>query len=130
MKITTGLLIMISTIALAACRDESSIIKLENDKKCRPLNLKVGQEIVVSLEGNPSTDYRWLLVNQPNFLRLTEEIKEVNHSNKGQLGRAERHLWRYQVRSKGKGNLRFMYQRPWESDQVCNKQFNCKIISQ
>lgn len=131
MTFTKGFLMVIGTLTLVACNGGSSIIKLDNDKRCRPLRVETGQEIVVSLEGNSSTGYRWLVVNQPHFLTLMKENQEkTTTKKKDQIGKPERTVWHYKVHSKGEGSLRYTYQRPWETNQTFNRTFNCKIISQ
>lgn len=120
MKFMKGLFVIIgSTVLCIACRDSSSVITIHDEKNCRPLYVKTGQDVLVSLKGNRSTGYRWLMVNQPHFLSLIEE----------KTTKPEKTLWRYKVHSKGVGNLRFTYQKPWESDQHANQHFNCKIVN-
>jgi len=75
---------------LMACHDNPSVIKLKNDKHCRPLQVKTGQEVIVSLKGNHSTGYRWLVVNQPHFLSLIEEKNEENSAKTTQRGKPEK----------------------------------------
>lgn len=127
MKFIRSLFIIIgSAVLVVACRESPSLITIEDEKNCRPLYVKTGQDIVVSLKGNQSTGYRWIMVNQPHFLSL---IEEKNEAKTTKPGKPEETVWRYKVHSKGAGNLRFTYQRPWESDQRANKHFNCKIVN-
>ncbi|TEA26579.1 hypothetical protein O970_08225 [Candidatus Schmidhempelia bombi str. Bimp] len=132
MKLSKMMIGVISATALSACAGNlHSTIKLENDRSCKPLYVKVGQRIKLALESNPSTGYDWLLANQPPFLTLLDSQKNTyqNQPNDTRLGQPIKSIWYYRVNAKGTGQLQFNYQRPWQQNILPDTQFNCQIIS-
>lgn len=130
MKFTKSSVLVFLALTLFACHDSSSVIKLDSDKHCKPLKVKQGQEIIVTLETNPSTGYKWLIVNQPHFLTLIEpEPGDANPGRKDIIGKPDRISWHYKIQGKGEDNLRYVYQRPWEKNRDATRTFNCKIVS-
>ncbi|MCO6523894.1 MAG: protease inhibitor I42 family protein [Candidatus Schmidhempelia sp.] len=132
MNLAKTISVIISATMLSACSGRlHSPSKLENDHDCKPLYVKVGEKIVISLDSNPSTGYDWLLVNQPDFLTQLDTKRNIyqNQSSNAPLGKPSKSIWYYQINAKGTGQLQFNYQRPWQQQIFPEFQFNCQIIS-
>jgi inhibitor of cysteine peptidase len=78
-------------------------------------SLRVGDRLMVELEGNPTTGYVWenSLTYEYAILRESQEV-EFRPSS-GLLGAGGRFLFRYYAVDVGVQAFRFVYHRPWES---------------
>lgn len=121
------LLPFLPLLVLAGCASTPpSSIALDDDAKC-PLTLQRGQILILSLQSNPTTGYRWHLRDV-----TTEQLKslgpEVFSSPKtGVIGGDGTSTWRFEAANTGTGRLYLTYQRPWESDSEPAGLFDCRI---
>lgn len=88
--------------------DEGAIIRLGQH-----------QNLVVRLKGNPSTGFRWSLVDAGKPLLkgdVDQESKEFEPDERtsGMLGASGYEVWRFSPTGRGETTLRFEYRRPWE----------------
>ena len=83
--------------------------------------LRVGQTLQVRLKGNPTTGYRWLMVETPGQTFLKAEggdaryEPEVPPSNSPMVGAGGHEVWTLHPVRTGEGVIRFEYRRPWEN---------------
>lgn len=111
---------------LAACSSTpSGSVLLENQARC-PQNLEQGQMLILRLPSNPSTGYRWELLESAGS-QLRSLGPEVYSSPDGDavIGAQGHSTWRFQAAAAGEGHLRLVYQRPWEQEPV--EHFECPV---
>ncbi len=76
------------------------------------IDLNKGDILEVTLEGNPSTGYSWLLGSEVSLLEpVGEPVFEPASNLVGSPGKI---TMRFNVVEKGEGTLQLVYQRPWE----------------
>lgn len=110
---------------LVGCASSSSSLLIENQARC-PQNLELGQTLTLRLPSNPSTGYRWELINAaPEILNsLGPEV--FNPGSQGQIVGAPGHsVWRFTAHSSGSGELALAYKRPWENEIA--EHFQCSL---
>lgn len=81
------------------------------------IQVTLPQTLRVRLRGNPSTGYRWLLVDsgKPVLNSETDEGEFApDGSGTGLMGAGGYEVWRFHPAAAGKTTLRFEYRRPWE----------------
>ena len=77
--------------------------------------LAVGQELLISLPGNPSTGFSWTTEHVPAFLEQIGEEEYFSDKPPGNMvGGGGTFRWRFLAKEKGTDTLRFVYRRPWE----------------
>ncbi|PTU76108.1 protease inhibitor I42 family protein [Pseudomonas mangrovi] len=109
----------------AACSSAPpSSVLLENQARC-PQQLAQGQMLILRLPSNPSTGYRWELLNTPDALRSLGPEVYSSPDKVDMVGAAGHSTWRFQATAAGKGSLRLAYQRPWEPEPI--EHFECRL---
>lgn len=107
------------------CATSSNNLLIDDQSRC-PQRLEVGQTLTLSLPSNPSTGYRWEVVNAaPEILRsLGPEV--FNPGSQGQIvGAPGNSVWRFTAQHTGNGELQLAYKRPWENEIA--EQFQCNL---
>ncbi len=79
----------------------------------RPIELRVGQELVLNLESNPSTGYSWSLTDtrHPVLISLGKPTYKHAASVPGAGGLQS---WTFRATEPGVQTLKLEYRRPWE----------------
>ncbi len=84
------------------------------------IDLNVGDLLVFALHGNPTTGYRWQLVDALDN-GILEEIDGIDYLpdpiDPAMVGGGGTFFFRYTAVSSGTQTLRFDYQRPWETEE-------------
>ena len=95
----------------------------------RRVELQRGQELVVALDANPTTGYRWEIVGgAPAALEPLGEGQYVPAPVPGgRVGGGGTMTWRFRAVRPGSGALRLEYRRPWEKDGPPARTFNCAV---
>jgi predicted secreted protein/Tol biopolymer transport system component len=81
------------------------------------IELELGKLLVVTLESNPSTGYRWELVENNNFVLKQfgeTEFKSSDTSEPPLVGAGGWEIFRFKAVSAGQTTLELIYHRPWE----------------
>jgi len=77
--------------------------------------LRVGDRLMVVLEGNPTTGYEWSNTLTYEFATLRETAEVEFRPDSSLMGAGGLFLFRYEAFRVGPQAFRFTYQRPWES---------------
>ena len=85
------------------------------------LGLALGQIGEIRLPSNPSTGYRWALV-EPSTDLLTLLDHDFTAARSELMGAPGEERWSFQAVRKGAGELRFEYRRPWEPVEIAPAQ--------
>ncbi|MFC2078002.1 protease inhibitor I42 family protein [Candidatus Bipolaricaulota bacterium] len=81
------------------------------------VTLRLGDRLLVALEGNPTTGYEWTNTLLHEFAVLRETEEREFRPNSDLVGAGGVFLFRYEAAYVGPQAFRFAYQRPWESVQ-------------
>ena len=75
--------------------------------------LHVGDEVTISLSGNPSTGYTWKIerVNRDILKLIGRKFVPLQHKA-GVVGKSGTYVFRFRALTHGKTTLRFIYVRP------------------
>ncbi|MES2819863.1 MAG: protease inhibitor I42 family protein [Pseudomonadota bacterium] len=120
------LLLPVGLTLLTACAQHPAAVTLEQQGKC-PLYLNGGQTLILSLPSNPSTGYRWQLLDAaaPTLRSLGPEVYSAEET--GLVGSGGRSTWRFQAADAGEARLLLHYLRPWETGVAPAETFDCLI---
>ena len=81
------------------------------------VDLRVGQELVVRLAGNPSSGFRWRLIDVLETAPLQTAgppVLETGATSTAMPGASGTEVWRFRAGQPGPQTLRFEYRRVWE----------------
>lgn len=83
----------------------------------KPVALVVGQEVVVRVQGNPSTGYAWSQVPVDGSILATGvAVFESDEKPAGMVGVGGTEVLRFRATAVGTETLTLRYARPWETD--------------
>jgi inhibitor of cysteine peptidase len=88
----------------------------EADATTRAL-MRVGDRLMVLLEGNPTTGYQWTNTLEYEYAVLRETQEAEFRATSGLIGAGGVFIFRFHAVDVGPQAFRFAYQRPWESVQ-------------
>ncbi|TAK31783.1 MAG: hypothetical protein EPO21_16720 [Chloroflexota bacterium] len=90
------------------------------------VDLKLGQELVVNLEGNPATGYMWEVreINQAILQKKGDATFEPKVERPGASGTV---TLRFEPKAEGESPLRLVYRRPWEQDKPSSRSFSVAV---
>jgi len=95
------------------------------------VELKLGQILVVTLESNPTTGYRWEQAeNQQSILKQIGEA-DFKPSETGEpplVGAGGWEIFRFRAASAGQMTLQLVYHRPWEEGVEPPKTFSLQVV--
>jgi inhibitor of cysteine peptidase len=110
-----ALLTLLVALTLAAgCRPQQQEVKASIDDAGREMQLKKGQTLVVTLEGNPTTGYSWE-VAEPLDEQVLRQAGEAEFKQESEaLGAGGVQILRFEAVNAGQITLKLVYHRPWE----------------
>lgn len=93
------------------------VLAAETEPAPIPVNLKVGQQTTVLLDGNPTTGYVWRLAGKTNHIIVSAELTCPAQENNGFCcGFPTPTTLTLTALSPGKKVVRVYYARPWEKN--------------
>jgi len=110
-----ALLTLLLALTLAtACSPQQQEVKATIDDAGREMQLKKGQTLVVTLEGNPTTGYSWE-VAEPLDEQVLRQAGEAEFKQESEaLGAGGVQILRFEAVNAGQITLKLVYHRPWE----------------
>ena len=97
----------------------------------KEVKAKVGEIVVVELDGNATTGYSWSEQPGRNDAVLEAQGSEyVAKQQPGMVGGGGRAYFRYLVKAAGTAEIKLGYARPWERDNPPARLFNVKIVAE
>lgn len=102
-------------------------VTLDGNANGKRVELARGQELVLSLEENPTTGFRWEVVQ--NAAAVMELLGEGQYAATptGRVGSGGTTTWRFKAAQTGSDTLRLVYRRSWEKDQPPAETFSCTV---
>ena len=114
--------------------DEPVEIRVSNNDANKEIKAKVGEIIVIELDGPTANGFVWheMPGRTDSVLEAKgEEYKQsLPPSAGGMVGIGDKAFFRYLVKTPGKTEIVFGYARPWEQDKSPAQLFNVKILAE
>ncbi len=107
------LCLLASVLALFTGQSFATPVTITAVDAARSIHLRVGEEMVLKLENNPSTGYSWIL-NEAKHPGLVSLGKPTYADHSPMPGAGGIQSWNFRAVERGVQSLRFEYQRPWE----------------
>ncbi len=124
-----ALLTLLAALTVAAgCSPQQQEVKASIDDAGREKQLKKGQALVVTLEGNPTTGYSWEVAEplDEQVLRQAGEAEFKQESDA--LGAGGVQILRFEAMNAGQTTLKLVYHRPWEKDVEPLETYSIQIV--
>ena len=99
-------------------KPDQPLIVVETRDMGATVDLGLAQQLQVRLDGNRTTGFQWLLIDQTGgILETIGEAPryEPSAESAGLLGGGGTENWLFRPARRGEGLLRFEYRRPWEN---------------
>lgn len=126
MTIAHSLSLVAAIALLSACASPSKSVTVQEQTQC-PLNLHVGQPMILSLPSNPTTGYRWA-VREDAASVLKSLGPEVYSASQSDLVGGDGHsTWRFQATASGEAQLLLNYAQPWDTSTEPAETFDCLV---
>jgi inhibitor of cysteine peptidase len=120
------LLLPLSLALLAACASApQQNVSVEKQSTC-PLQLKTGQNLILTLPSNPTTGYRWAIQDSAGGVLRALSPEVYSSTESGVIGGGQS-TWRFQAFAAGQGRLRLTSLQPWEPEAEPTETFDCAI---
>ena len=126
-------LVMLFTLLLAlivatGCSPQHQEVKATVDDNGREMQLKKGQTLVVTLEGNPTTGYSWE-VAEPLDAQVLRQAGEAEFKAESEaLGAGGVQILRFEAVTAGQITLKLVYHRPWEKDVEPLETYSIQVV--
>jgi len=107
-------------LSATVCGLSIELYRLVTDEDAgRTLDLRVGDHLMVVLQGNPTTGYEWsnaLLYEYAVLRELAEPEYRPTSMDTGMVGAGGLYIFRFEAVDVGPQAFRFVYQRSWETN--------------
>ena len=125
--LATVLLLAGSVVLLA---DESKMLALTADDNGKTVTVKVGQAVVVSLKGNPTTGFSWALAGiEGQSVALDGKVQYKENANpEGMVGVPGMFQAKFKATKLGQFKVKLEYRRPWEKDKKAVQTFEITVV--
>jgi inhibitor of cysteine peptidase len=118
-------LLLVAVMLVAGCGPKA--VELGADDNGREIELARGQTLVVSLESNPTTGYRWEVVELEG--QLLQPVGEAEyHPRSDAIGAPGVEILRFKALNAGRTPLKLVYHRPWEKDAEPLETFSLQVV--
>ena len=107
----------------------SEEVNINEQDNGRWINLKQEQFVVVTLQSNPTTGYRWeTLANQDSILEQIGEAEfKPSETPAPPIGGGGWEIFRFMAVSRGQTTLTLVYRRPWETGVEPQSTFSVQV---
>ncbi len=121
--------VLLAVLVLAAGCGTFREVKLDADDNGRQIELGKGQTLVITLESNPTTGYRWETTEfEESVLRLMGEAEFQPSDPQGPPGTGGTETFRFEAMSAGQMALKLVYHRAWEEDVEPLETFSLQVV--
>jgi inhibitor of cysteine peptidase len=134
-RINIFLTALVSVITLSACSQPQSIqvsppeqLPIAASDNGTKVNAFVGQELVITLDGNPSTGYTWETKDMDPTMFSQDGETQFTSSNPDVVGSGGTQTLTIRILKTGNASLTLIYHRPWETDVAPVDTFSFELL--
>ena len=111
--------------------DAPAEVRVTSGEAGKEVKAKVGETVVIELDGNATTGYTWSEMPGLNESVLESKGNEyVARQRPGMVGGGGKAYFRYLVKAPGTAEIKLGYARPWEKENPPARLFNVKIVAE
>ena len=125
-KAFVSFVLLLTTLTILVACGPANQVKLDAGDDGSQVELQVGQKLVVSLEGNPTTGYTWEAADLDE--KVLRQVGEAEFkADSGATGAGGTQTLRFEAVNSGQTTLKLAYLRPWE-DAAPEKTFSVQVV--
>ena len=129
-SLATLLTLLVALTVATACSAQQQEIKASIADDGREMQLKKGQTLLVTLEGNPTTGYSWE-VAEPLDEQVLRQAGEAEFKAESEaLGAGGVQILRFEAVNAGQTTLKLVYNRPWEKGVEPLETYSIQVVVQ
>ncbi len=122
------LTLLLALTVATGCSPKQQEVKASIDDDGREKQLKKGQTLVVTLEGNPTTGYSWEVAEPLNEQVLRQAGEPEFKQESDALGAGGVQILRFEAVNAGKFTLKLVYHRSWEKDVEPLETYSIEVV--
>ncbi|MBA7689260.1 hypothetical protein ES703_97765 [subsurface metagenome] len=110
---------------------QGAVVHVDEYDAGSQVELDQGQVLIVTLESNPTTGYRWEVVETLDSILEHIGLAEFQPSDTVEpplVGAGGWEIFRFKAISAGQMTLQLVYHRPWEENVEPLKTFSCEVV--
>jgi len=124
-----GGFLLIALFTASGCSPSLKEIDVGMSDNGSQVHLEVGQLLVVTLESNPTTGFRWEVAElDEGILKQTGEAEFVPESEEPIPGMGGIEIFRFEAAAQGEVMLKMVYLRPWEEGVEPLEVFSISVV--
>jgi predicted secreted protein len=111
-KLAPRAALLLAALVFVGCRgygDVSKAVELSEQDSGSSIVVKVTQVLIITLEANHSTPYRWVLAQEPDP-NVLEKVADTYESEDGPPGAGGHEVWRFRAIGEGSANILLTYE--------------------
>ena len=112
---------------ITSCSSRQAILTVADNGKT--FQVKAGEQIIIELEGNPSTGYTWEAKGLDTRLVRQVDDPVFKSSNPGLIGSGGSLTLNFKILKAGSTTLTLFHQRSWETDIKPQATFSVFVIA-
>jgi predicted secreted protein len=129
---TLLILFFITTVSYAKSGtelpDHLTDILLDESWNGKKIEVKLGDQIQIDLQGTGGTGYAWYFDELDNdFFELIDKERKVQEKNGELVGSPIQYLWLIKARKTGRSVIKMIYYRVWEGKDKAIRRFEVEI---
>jgi len=114
------------TVAASADSGGPSVVKLSESGK--QIVLSPGDELVVTLDSNPSTGFAWTISQISDEAVVDDVSNTFNGDDTGMMGAGGQEVWTFEALDEGVSTIEMQYNRPWETGVEPAETFTVTVV--
>lgn len=123
-----ALLTLLLALTVATGCSPQQEVKASIDDDGREMQLKKGQTLVVTLEGNPTTGYSWEAAEPLDEQVLRQAGEPEFKAESDLVGAGGVQILRFEAVNAGQTTLKLVYHRPWEKDVEPLETYSLQVV--
>ena len=101
-------------------------VALDESDTGRVVSIAAEQQFTVRLPSNPTTGFRWEVVDLGPVTQVGESVYEAP-ADTGVVGAGGTEVFTFTSNASGSGELKLEYRRPWETDVAAEKSWSITV---
>lgn len=128
-KSTLLIIVILFALAVSSGCGKAGDVKLTASDNGKTVDVKAGSEIMITLEGNPSTGYNWEAKDLDTSLLQPVGEPEFKSSNPAAVGSGGTITLTFKSLKAGSTKLNLVYHRSWETDVAPLSTYTVTIVA-
>lgn len=121
--------IVAMSLALVACSPGASWVLVSKVDSGKTISIHVNQELIVDLESNQTTGFKWLLaeISDQTVLGKVSNVYNAPEAS-APVGAGGIERWTFKGLKKGTATLSMEYSQPWQGGEKVAEKFTLTIV--